>query len=87
MAGDRLVAATLYDCSEEKSIQEQRQTDFIKSFKSFDSAVWLITFLLAVIIPGLLSKHMEWNGINSYTPSGNGYWIFITYILNQLYLW
>lgn len=83
MASDRFVAATFYNCSEEKSIQEQRQTEFMESFKSFDSIVWLITFLLAIVISGLVSKHMKWNGISSYTPSGNGNWIFITYILNQ----
>ena len=86
MAGDRFVAAKFYDCSEEKSIQERRQTYFIESFKSFDSTIWLITFLLAIIISGMVPKHIKWNGIDSRTPSGNSYRIFMTYVLNQPYM-
>lgn len=84
--GARRVVITSYDCSLEKSIAMQRQTDILESIHTFGFKTWIVTILFCILIGSLIRCHFRLNNINQESPEGSGIWTVASSMLYQPYM-
>lgn len=74
---------TLYDCSIERSEMESRQSDIIETLRGFKNETWVVTILIAIILAMLFKIHMRMNQVRANCASTSGFWIVLSYLLNN----